>query len=105
MIKSYLLRAMMVAASMLTATVVVTPAKAEVVININKGNVQPLPIAVTDFQSSGDLGAQVSSVIAADLQRSGLFAPINKAAFIQKITDPNQMPRLRTGRRSMRRPW
>lgn len=65
------------------------PAFARVEININKGNVEPLPIAITDFMSSDGIGAQVSAVIAADLQRSGLFAPVNKSAFIEKITSPS----------------
>ena len=62
-------------------------------ININKGNVEPLPIAVTDFVASGDLGQRISEVIAADLKRSGLFAPVNKQAFIEKISNPDQPPR------------
>ncbi len=70
----------------------ISPAYALVEININKGNVQPLPIAITDFISTGDLGAQISGVIAADLKRSGLFAPIDKAAFIEKITNPDAAP-------------
>ncbi|PZU79507.1 MAG: Tol-Pal system protein TolB [Rhizobium sp.] len=69
------------------------PAFARVEININKGNVEPLPIAITDFMSSDGIGAQVSAVIAADLQRSGLFAPVNKNAFIEKISNPDQQPR------------
>src|SRR4051794_7608866 len=70
-----------------------TPAHALVELNINKGNVEPLPIAVTDFISNNELGPQISDVIAADLQRSGLFAPVNKQAFIEKITDPGKAPR------------
>ena len=62
-------------------------------ININKGNVEPLPIAVTDFVAGGDLGQRISEVIAADLKRSGLFAPVNKQAFIEKISNPDQPPR------------
>ncbi|MDP9758259.1 Tol biopolymer transport system component [Agrobacterium tumefaciens] len=69
------------------------PAFARVEININKGNVEPLPIAITDFISGDGIGAQVSAVIAADLQRSGLFAPVNKSAFIEKIANPDQQPR------------
>ncbi|AGA64342.1 tolB protein precursor [Liberibacter crescens BT-1] len=61
-----------------------TPTKAVVEIDINKGNIAPLPIAVTDFTSSGDLGAKISEVVSADLKRSGLFSPISKNAFIQK---------------------
>lgn len=70
-----------------------TPAWALVEININKGNVEPLPIAVTDFVSGGDLGAKITDVIAADLKRSGLFAPVSKQAFIEKISNPDQPPR------------
>jgi TolB protein len=68
-------------------------ARAEVTIDIRKANVEPLPIAITDLQSGDALGAQVSQVITADLQRSGLFKPIDKAAFIQKITNPDAAPR------------
>ncbi|WP_428977497.1 Tol-Pal system beta propeller repeat protein TolB [Pseudohoeflea suaedae] len=69
------------------------PALAVVEIDINKANVEPLPIAITDFQSTDDLGAKVSSVVEADLKRSGLFAPVNRGAFIEKITNPDQTPR------------
>lgn len=93
MIKCSVLRALMVATGMLFSLVAVTPANAVVELNINKGNVQPLPIAITDFISGDGIGAQVSAVIAADLQRSGLFAPVNKSAFIEKITNPDQQPR------------
>ncbi len=69
------------------------PAKAVVEININKGVVEPLPIAITDFLSGDQLGAQISAVVAADLERSGLFAPIDKKAFIEKISNPDAAPR------------
>jgi TolB protein len=75
------------------ATTVVPPARAEVVIDITKGTVEPLPIAITDFLSGDQLGAQISGVIAADLERSGLFAPIDKGAFIEKISNPDAAPR------------
>ncbi len=39
------------------------------------------------------VGAQISGVIAADLQRSGLFAPVNKQAFVEKISNPDATPR------------
>lgn len=70
-----------------------TPAHAVVEIDITKGNVEPLPIAITDFLSDGKLGADISSVIAANLERSGLFAPIDKGAFIEKISNPDVSPR------------
>lgn len=71
----------------------IAPARAEVVIDVNKGVVEPLPIAITDFLSGDGLGAEISSIVAADLQRSGLFAPIDKAAFIEKISNPDAAPR------------
>src|SRR5262249_45447648 len=90
-----LLRAV-VAAAMLAGTfglAATLPARALVTIDVNKGNVEPLPIAITDFLSDDGMGAEISSIVAADLKRSGLFAPIDKAAFIEKITDTNASPR------------
>ena len=69
------------------------PARALVEIDITKGNVEPLPIAITDFLSGGGLGAEISNIVAADLKRSGLFAPIDKGAFIEKISNPDSSPR------------
>jgi TolB protein len=69
------------------------PARAEVKLDIRKGTIEPMPIAVSDMVSNDELGAQISAVIAADLKRSGFFLPIDKAAFIQKITNPDAAPR------------
>ncbi|UIJ70821.1 Tol-Pal system beta propeller repeat protein TolB [Aurantimonas sp. HBX-1] len=74
------------------ALLTVAPASAVVEIDITQGNVEPLPIAITDFQSQDGLGAQIAGVVAADLKRSGLFAPIEKAAFIQKGLTPDVSP-------------
>lgn len=69
------------------------PARALVEIDVSKGVVEPLPIAVTDFLSGDGIGAEISSIVAADLKRSGLFAPIDKGAFIEKISNPDASPR------------
>ncbi|WP_425394270.1 Tol-Pal system beta propeller repeat protein TolB [Ahrensia marina] len=69
------------------------PARALVEIDINKGNIEPLPIAITDFISGDGIGAKISQVVEADLRRSGLFAPIDKAAFIEKVSNPDASPR------------
>lgn len=69
------------------------PAHALVEIDVNKGNVEPLPIAISDFISQDGVGAEIAAVVAADLKRSGLFAPIDKGAFIEKITNPDAAPR------------
>lgn len=70
-----------------------SPARAVVEIDINRANVEPLPIAITDFLSDDTIGAQISAVIAADLKRSGLFSPIDKGAFIERISNPDASPR------------
>jgi TolB protein len=71
----------------------VRPAWALVEIDVNKGNVAPLPIAITDFLSGDAMGPQISDIVSADLKRSGLFAPIDKSAFIEKVSNPDAAPR------------
>jgi len=91
MMKHPIFKALVVVAGLFLLAV--APARADITLDLRKGNVEPLPIAITDLQSSGQLGQQVSQVITSDLQHSGLFKPIDKQAFIQKITDPNAVPR------------
>ena len=86
-----LIAALFVALSALAFATLAT--RAEVVVDVTKGNVEPLPIAITDFLAGGDLGAKISGVVAADLKRSGLFAPIDQGAFIEKISNPDVSPR------------
>jgi TolB protein len=74
----------------------VIPATAQVQVDITQGQAQPMPIAVTDFVGTGaeaDIARQISGVVEADLKRSGLFAPIDHAAFIERISDIDQPPR------------
>lgn len=74
-----------------------TGLRAELKVDITKGKAEPLPIAVTDFFGSSaeeaQFGADISQVIAADLQRSGLFKPIDKRAFIQTDNSMDLQPR------------
>ncbi len=67
-------------------------AHARIVIDITKGNVEPLPIAIPLFLGNSKLGRDIAGVVEADLRRSGLFAPIDRNAFIEKITDTNSQP-------------
>ena len=67
------------------------PAAAQTEIVINQGTQQPKPIAVPDF-SGGDLGDDMARVIAADLERSGLFRPLNQASFIERFTSEAALP-------------
>lgn len=69
------------------------PAGAVMQIDITKGNVKPMPIAIPDMVSTdkdiAGLGIDISKVIENNLERSGLFKPIDKKAHIQKITVEN----------------
>lgn len=76
----------------LTAAVLAQPARAEIEVNVNRGDVQPLPIAVPAF-GGGQVGGDISQVIAANLQRSGLFRPLDPASFIEKDLTANVQPR------------
>ena len=72
-------------------------ASAQLKIDITKGNIEPVPIAVSDLTSAdgslGTMGADISRVIAANLERSGLFRPIEKGAFIEQITNGDSIPK------------
>ncbi|MEC9367273.1 MAG: Tol-Pal system beta propeller repeat protein TolB [Pseudomonadota bacterium] len=74
-----------------------SPAQAVMELDITRGSLKPIPIAVTGFtgQTLDDqqLGTEVSRIIAADLERSGLFKPIDPAAFIEQGTDVARPPR------------
>jgi TolB protein len=73
------------------------PARAVLRVDVNEGNVQPVPIAVTDFLAGSPGDAEtargVSQIISGNLRRSGLFAPIDPAAFLEKITNTDVAPR------------
>lgn len=62
-------------------------ARAELRIDITRGVLEPLPIAVTAFVGTGEaaqIGADIAAVTMANLERSGLFRPIDPRAFIEK---------------------
>jgi len=64
-------------------------------ITITEGNMQPMPIALPDFVGSAlpdpAMARGVTQIITSNLQRSGLFAPIDQAAYIEKITNIDQV--------------
>jgi TolB protein len=57
-------------------------------IDITRGNIEPLPIAVNDLRGENHddttIGNKITQVINADLERSGLFRPIDQASFIER---------------------
>src|ERR1700719_39045 len=60
------------------------------------GEAAPLPIAIPNFvagtPSDGEGGAGVTQVITNNLKRSGLFAPIDPAAYIEKVINIDAAP-------------
>ncbi len=66
-------------------------------ITLSQGTVKPTPIAVTNFFSNKDnidkLSKNISMVISDNLERSGLFIPINQKAFIQSSQSLANQPR------------
>ena len=81
----------LVALAILSSMAMVRPSYALIEIDITRGNIQPMPIAITDFSGVGQ-GVEISKVIEADLQRSGLFAPINRNSFLQKDLSSSTVP-------------
>ena len=65
-------------------------------VRVDPNEFQPIPIAIPNFvpggPSDGDVGAGVSQVITNNLKRSGFFAPIDPAAFVERITDSDKPP-------------
>ena len=78
----------------------VNNALALIEIDITEGNREPLPIAISDFfydeidsSKLSEISVNLSNVVKADLERCGLFEPINKDAFIQNNSAMHLRPR------------
>ncbi len=80
----------------LVAALAPLPAAALIEIDVTQGNIEPLPIALPSFSTEGadsKLASDMTAVISADLQRSGLFRPLDPASFIQKNMSVSSTPR------------
>jgi TolB protein len=89
-------RALLLSASVGASALCLRSAAAEVQLDITTGNAQPMPIAIPDFLggATGDneTAIGVSQIITNNLRRSGLFAPIDPAAFLEKIASVDAVP-------------
>jgi len=74
------------------ASLAAAPAHAALQVDVTQGNAQPLPIAIPDFLGDAQMGANVAGVVRADLERSGLFRPLDQKGFAEHITDINKVP-------------
>ncbi|MSO98836.1 MAG: Tol-Pal system protein TolB [Rhodospirillaceae bacterium] len=88
---------MRVIATVLAMVLIAPSAFAEVKIDITRGRVEPMPIAITTFAGATDqtkqIGRDVSEVISKNLERSGLFRPLDTKAFLQELTSLEVQPR------------
>jgi TolB protein len=89
------------AALQLAAGAVLAPAataraqtRAPLQVDIDQANLRPRPIAIPEFLGDDPrLAAGVANVVAANLERSGLFEPLDPRGFIERISDINAAPR------------
>jgi TolB protein len=87
------MRTLVLAAALLSSTAALA---APIRVDINSGIAQPLPIAVpafataapqpTEAGTTAELGQRVAQVISNDLKSSGLFRPIDPAAFTTTVS-------------------
>ena len=70
-----------------------TSARAQLVIEITRGQEDAVPIAIVPFgwESTGAAPFDVAEVVAADLQRSGRFAPLDRKDMIDRPTRGDQI--------------
>ncbi|HEY2481374.1 MAG TPA: Tol-Pal system beta propeller repeat protein TolB [Caulobacteraceae bacterium] len=76
---------------MFAVVAIAGPATADIVINIDQGAAQPVPIAIPAF-GGAEVGGRISQVIAADLARSELFRTLDPSTFQEQIADANVQP-------------
>jgi TolB protein len=94
------MRKLMALIAVITA-LAVPAAAAPLQVDVNQSNVQPLPIAIPDFISTSPGASDpaaataiqsIAKVVRADLERSGLFRPLDPRSFIEQITNINVAP-------------
>ena len=78
--------------------IILIPLKAiSLEVTLTQGSVKPTPIAITNlFSNNSDFektGKNISNVISDNLERSGLFIPLDQKAFIQSNQSLFQQPR------------
>ena len=66
-------------------------------VTLTQGSVKPTPIAITNLFSNNSnlekIGKNISNLISDNLERSGLFLPLDKKAFIQDSKSLSNQPR------------
>lgn len=69
------------------------PARADLRLDITRGQIQPVPIAIPAFAgggAAGQAGAAIAGVVTKDLQSSGLFRPLDPHSFLAAVSAGSQ---------------
>ena len=91
------LRTLLATLAALITLAIPAMAQTPLVVDVTQGHLDPTPVAIPDFlvetSREAEIGADISRVIANNLETSGLFAPVSEDAFIEEITDIDLRPR------------
>jgi TolB protein len=91
------LAALLGGAASLSGLALPRSARAQLELDITEGIVEPLPIAISELYGETPLaqqkGREIADVVSANLERSGLFRPIDRRAFIQSPAELRNLPR------------
>lgn len=78
------------------------PAHAQTRLKVDSGEIKPIPIAIPMFVAGGgadnQAASEVTQVITNNLKRSGLFLPIDPAAYIDKVINIDVPPNFQNWR-------
>jgi TolB protein len=80
----------------LTLVAMSWPARADLSLDLKGGTIKPIVIAIPDFAGTGTTSQparDITQVLSADLERSGLFKPLDPRAFIDKEAASHAPPR------------
>lgn len=83
--------------ALVVAVLIISPAKAELQIDVTGAMRDPMPIAFPEMIHNGffvgQYGSKIRDVVIADLERSGLFKIINENSYIQEFESMSEEPK------------
>lgn len=72
----------------------IAPASAQLRGTQTQGTIAPIPIAIPEFTGTdAKLAVEISDIVANDLARSGLFSPLDRGSFLERVVNVNTAPR------------
>ncbi len=84
----------LVAALAVMTCTAIAPVSAQLRGTQTQGTIAPIPIAIPEFTGSdAKLAVEISDIVANDLARSGLFSPLDRGSFLERVVNVNTAPR------------